>query len=272
MNPLGTNTSIYTNSSPLVISAGIDVAGSAKAGLSNIENDNRVFSAVDEPESNLPVASRDEKSADANETSSSAEERAVDLQQQNERRVIEKLASRDREVRAHEQAHAAVGGQYAGAASYSYQRGPDGINYAVGGEVPISLPSGGGDPRQVLAAAEQVRRAALAPAEPSAQDRSVAAAATVVATLARIELAELAVKELQSEGETLADKGDDSSTDKNDVSALENPAVDNQTRKEQQLADLQATSLRRSQLSDQLITLDQIRGNPAVGSIFDQRA
>lgn len=203
---------------------------------------------------------------------SSAEERAVDLQQQNDRRVIEKLASRDREVRAHEQAHAAVGGQYAGAANYSYQRGPDGINYAVGGEVPISLSSGNGDPRQVLASAEQVRRAALAPAEPSAQDRSVAAAATVVATQARIDLAELAAKELQLEAETLVEEGNDSPADKNDVSTLENPAADNKTRKEQQLADTQATSLRRSQLSEQLITSDQIRRNPAVGSIFDQRA
>ena len=91
--------------------------------------------------------------------------------------IIEVLAARDREVRAHEQAHASVGGQYAGSPVYTYERGPDGVAYAVGGEVSISTAAIPGDPEATLAKARQVRRAAQAPAEMSQQDRLVAAAA-----------------------------------------------------------------------------------------------
>ncbi len=105
--------------------------------------------------------------------------------------TLMQLKARDREVRAHEQAHEAVGGQYAGAASYEYERGPDGGRYAIGGEVPIRIPKGEGDPEQKIRQAEQVIRAALAPAEPSAQDRSVAARAMQVKTEAQTELREL---------------------------------------------------------------------------------
>ncbi|MBA1149646.1 hypothetical protein H0Z60_21615, partial [Ectothiorhodospiraceae bacterium WFHF3C12] len=91
-----------------------------------------------------------------------------------ERRLIQSLRNRDREVRAHELAHQSVGGQYAGAPSYSYTEGPDGRRYATGGEVDISLRRTG-DPAQDLRMAETVRRAALAPADPSAQDQRVAA-------------------------------------------------------------------------------------------------
>lgn len=103
-----------------------------------------------------------------------------EVQQQQEREdrlVIEVLVARDREVRAHEQAHAAVGGQYAGSPVYTYERGPDGVAYAVGGEVSISTGAIPGDPEATLAKARQVRRAAQAPAEMSQQDRLVAAAA-----------------------------------------------------------------------------------------------
>ena len=182
--------------------------------------------------------------------------------------MIVELAARDREVRAHE----SVGGQYAGAPSYSFQRGPDGVNYAVGGEVSISLSSGGGDPRQSLAAAEQVRRAALAPADPSAQDRRVAAAATVAATQARVELATLAAAGSQSEIEASADKGDEQSADNSDVSSLKTPLVGSQSEKGQQLQDIRAASLRSAQLGEQLITSDQIRRNSGIGSVVDQRA
>jgi len=116
-------------------------------------------------------------------------------QQQKDQAVIQSLASRDRGVRAHEQAHASVGGQYAGAASFTYQRGPNGINYAVGGEVPISAPTGG-NAESRLQAAEQIKRAALAPTNPSAQDRQVAAQAAQTATQARAEMATRNAQEL----------------------------------------------------------------------------
>ena len=102
---------------------------------------------------------------------------------------IARLKKRDREVRAHEQAHKAAAGQYAGAPQYTYQRGPDGKNYAVGGEVSIDTGAIPGDPEATLRKAQQLQRAALAPAEPSSQDQSVAAEAASMAIKARIELA-----------------------------------------------------------------------------------
>lgn len=56
--------------------------------------------------------------------------------------MIEKLQSRDTEVKAHEAAHKAVGGALAGSASFTYEKGPDDKMYAIGGEVPISLKEG----------------------------------------------------------------------------------------------------------------------------------
>lgn len=102
---------------------------------------------------------------------------------------IAELAGRDREVRAHEQAHAAVGGSYAGAPTYSVKRGPDGRAYAVGGEVSIDASPIPNDPAATLSKMAIVRSAALAPAEPSAQDLRVAAQAQALAAQARAELA-----------------------------------------------------------------------------------
>ena len=94
-----------------------------------------------------------------------------------EQRMVADLRARDREVRAHEQAHARVGGQFAGQPSYTFQAGPDGQRYAVGGEVPIDASAVPGDPEATVAKMEVVKAAALAPAEPSSADRKVAAMA-----------------------------------------------------------------------------------------------
>ncbi|MFN3579435.1 MAG: putative metalloprotease CJM1_0395 family protein [Pseudomonas sp.] len=102
---------------------------------------------------------------------------------------IRELASRDREVRAHEQAHLAVGGQYAGPVRYDYAKGPDGRMYAVGGSVSIDTAPIPGDPAATLQKLQQVQRAALAPAQPSAQDLKVAAQAAQSIAQARAELA-----------------------------------------------------------------------------------
>lgn len=106
--------------------------------------------------------------ADADPSSDAAEE-AV-------RREIDALQARDREVRAHEQAHLAAAGQYAsGGIQYTFERGPDGRMYAVGGQVSVDTSEIPGDPQATLLKAQTLRRAALAPAEPSGQDRAVAA-------------------------------------------------------------------------------------------------
>ena len=113
---------------------------------------------------------------------------AEQRQQETDLAQIRQLKSRDAEVKAHEAAHAAVGGQLAGSPSYSFQRGPDGVRYAVGGEVPIDVSKVPGDPQATLEKMQLVQRAALAPAEPSSQDRRVAALAAQQAAEARAEL------------------------------------------------------------------------------------
>lgn len=101
---------------------------------------------------------------------------------------IKILAARDTEVRAHERAHAVAGGALAGSPSYSYERGPNGRRYAVGGEVSIDVSRVPGNPEATIRKMEQVRQAALAPSEPSAQDRKVAAVATQTIAQARVEV------------------------------------------------------------------------------------
>jgi hypothetical protein len=110
---------------------------------------------------------------------------------EDEKQRVEELQDRDREVRQHEQAHIAAGGQYVrGGASYQYENGPDGKRYAVGGEVSIDTSTASDDPQANIQKAQLVRRAALAPAKPSSQDRRVAAAASQMEAKARQELAE----------------------------------------------------------------------------------
>ncbi len=108
-----------------------------------------------------------------------------------EQRQLQSLKTRDREVKAHELAHASVGGQYASGASFTYEKGSDGVLYAVAGEVSISTSAVAGDPKATLDKAQIIQRAALAPANPSSQDRSVAASAGALAQQARIEIAQL---------------------------------------------------------------------------------
>ena len=103
--------------------------------------------------------------------------RAPGALSEEEQAQVDQLRDRDREVRAHEQAHATVGGQYAGAPSYTYQTGPDNQRYAVGGEVAIDVSPVEGDPEATIDKMSIVIAAALAPAEPSPQDRKVAALA-----------------------------------------------------------------------------------------------
>ena len=104
-------------------------------------------------------------------------------------REIAELKRRDVEVRSHEAAHIAAGGQYvSGGASYSYQIGPDGKRYAVGGEVSIDTSAISGNPEATIQKMRTIRSAALAPANPSGQDRAVAAAAAAAEAQARLEL------------------------------------------------------------------------------------
>ncbi len=101
---------------------------------------------------------------------------------------VRELKETDREVRAHERAHAAAGGVHAGQPTYTFENGPDGGRYAVAGQVSIDTSPVSGDPQATIDKAEQIKRAASAPAEPSSQDRQVAAAAEALRREAQDEL------------------------------------------------------------------------------------
>lgn len=106
-----------------------------------------------------------------------------------EQQQVQQLKQIDRKVRAHEQAHIAVGADLVrGGPTYSYTSGPDNKLYAVSGEVSIDT-TPGRTPEETIPKAQHIRATALAPAEPSPADRSVAAQATRMEGEARIELA-----------------------------------------------------------------------------------
>ncbi|MEP2183610.1 putative metalloprotease CJM1_0395 family protein [Roseibium sp.] len=118
-----------------------------------------------------------------------------------EEKQVEELKQRDREVRAHEQAHARVGGPYAGAPTYTFQQGPDGGRYAIGGEVKIDT-SVERTPEATIRKMQIVIRAATAPAEPSSQDLKVAQQARSQLATAQAEARAEAAEELSGDDET----------------------------------------------------------------------
>jgi hypothetical protein len=115
---------------------------------------------------------------------------------QEELKQLQQLKRRDTEVRTHEQAHLSAAGRYArGGASFTYQKGPDGAAYAIGGEVGIDVAKAA-TPEATITKMQAIKRAALAPADPSGADKRIAAQANVKEAQARQEL-------LHSEQETL---------------------------------------------------------------------
>jgi hypothetical protein len=129
-----------------------------------------------------------------------------------ERKQLKELKARDTEVRNHENAHKASGGQLAGSPSYTYQTGPDGQRYAIGGEVSIDV-SPEDDPAATIAKMERVSRAATSPAEPSPQDFKVAAAARRMMAEAQRDLDAAKLDEMQGGGETTKESAGNSATD-----------------------------------------------------------
>jgi hypothetical protein len=133
-----------------------------------------------------------------------------------EKAVVAKLKATDQQVRAHEQAHAAAGGGYAGSPSFSYQTGPDGKRYAVAGHVPIDVSPVNGDPQATIQKMDTVLRAALAPSDPSGADRAVAATAAKQKAEAQTEAAKERQQALQEAlgGPDTGDKAGDAGTSK----------------------------------------------------------
>jgi hypothetical protein len=110
--------------------------------------------------------------------------------------AVERLKRIEARVIAHEMAHKVVGGQYAGSVRYEYTRGPDGRLYITGGEVSIDV-SEEPTPEETIQKMEIVRRAALAPADPSPQDLAVTQTATIKEMRARLELWRKKFEELE---------------------------------------------------------------------------
>ena len=137
-----------------------------------------------------PLYSIESQSVNVTQSSESNEQEnsnnQYELTQDQKMQVIE-LQRRDLEVRTHEAAHMSAGAGLTTGASYSYQRGPDDKMYAIGGEVGIDT-SPGKTPEETLKKAAQIKRAALAPAQPSSADLQVAATATNMEIEAKMEI------------------------------------------------------------------------------------
>lgn len=170
-----------------------------------------------------------------------------------EREQIQELAARDREVRAHEQAHAAAAGQYGSSPTYSFVRGPDGVSYAVGGSVDVDTSPIPGDPEATLRKAQQLRRAANAPAEPSAQDGRVAAQAAQMEMEARAELNLKAAEEAENERPSRGEEGAD-----DEASAISSSEELRRVREEERIKEEEERLLReQEQFASEQRLLDQ---------------
>lgn len=155
-----------------------------------------------------PGAQTSGTSSSGSDRQAIAGKRSAQLSEADQQRVRE-LQQRDREVRAHELAHVAAGaGLILRGASFTYETGPDGQRYAVGGEVTIDT-SPGRTPEETLSKAGRIKAAALAPADPSPQDRQVASQADMMAAEARVELAQQLRAESAGAGGEAAQPGAD---------------------------------------------------------------
>ena len=134
-----------------------------------------------------------ESSSDTSQNNDSKDPESIEVQA--EEREIKELKERDQEVRAHERAHASVGGATTGTPTYTFEMGPDGKRYAVGGEVSVDISPVPGDPKATIAKMQKIHAAALAPINPSIQDTKVAAQASKVILEAQSELLDLKLEE-----------------------------------------------------------------------------
>lgn len=154
-------------------------------------NDKEVLVSEEDPISaSLAKANKAEKEKEQEEKKNqeSQKKSQPDELSEDEKRLVKDLAARDAEVKAHESAHQAAGGGMTGAASFTYQQGPDGKMYAIGGEVSISMPAAS-TPEEAIKNARQVSAAAMAAGDPSPQDFAVAASARVMEMKAQQQLA-----------------------------------------------------------------------------------
>lgn len=132
------------------------------------------------------------ESADSNKP-----EKENKLEKQRISQEVQEMVIVESKVKAHERAHKSVGGQYAGMVHFQYVQGPDGKMYIAGGDVSIDL-SAGRNPKDTIQKMEQIKAAALAPADPSSQDYAVAAKAAMILQKAQQQLAQQKQESKQS--------------------------------------------------------------------------
>jgi len=137
--------------------------------------------------------------------------------------ALQKLVKRDAEVKAHERAHQAAAGGLAGAASFTYQKGSDGKNYAIGGEVSIDSSAVRSNPKATIDKMATVIRAATAPSQPSSQDLKVAAQAQQEQSQAS---AELQRQRTQGSSDPSSTAGDNSASGTNNEPVSTNQSAD----------------------------------------------
>ncbi len=134
-----------------------------------------------------------------------------------ELQLLNDLKSSDRDIRQHEQAHLSAAGGYArGGARFEYERGPDGNQYAVGGEVSIDS-SSESTPEKTIQKMQVVQRAALAPREPSSQDRRVASQAKIRENEARQEQARQQAEQMTGQREARNAKTEEAARRRSDT-------------------------------------------------------
>lgn len=145
-------------------------------------------------------AKRESGALPSEQEKSFVEQQQQKLEQPEVKAEINELKLTEKEVIAHEQAHKAVGGSVTGPVTYTHTEGPDGKRYIAGGEVSINTKEGS-TPEETLRILEKVKAAALAPAEPSAQDLRVAASATAQIQQTRAEIINQNVEQLLTDEE-----------------------------------------------------------------------
>lgn len=190
----------------------------------------------EQPKGSLPLDANGEQNPSIEEKESSQQQQNGQSSNQSnseeqleaeELAQIQKLRNRDREVRAHEQAHASVGGVLAGAPNLNFTTGPDGNRYAVSGDVSIDISKVANDPEATIRKLEQVQRAALAPANPSSQDVRVAAQAAASENQARAELNVQRLQEAQEQKEARSERLSENTDLKSSTDGSEKLASDN---------------------------------------------
>jgi|MDSW01.1.fsa_nt_gb hypothetical protein len=111
---------------------------------------------------------------------------------------LKRMESKADKVVAHESAHALVGGTLMlGGPAYQYEVAPNGETYEVSGQSRIDMSPVAGNPQATVAKMQQVKRAALAPLNPSGADRVVASQADQLENRARKVMKEKADKILE---------------------------------------------------------------------------